>query len=122
MPMPSIISIFKLTFAVKSGHPPTEQGVQLTQDDISRQFIIMELMCQFSISRVDIEHCYHLDFDQYFAAEIRQLKRLEDDDLVNVTGDRIQITPIGRLLVSNVASVFDGYLHQKAASTFSKSI
>ncbi|MGG6296957.1 oxygen-independent coproporphyrinogen III oxidase [Leptolyngbya sp. AN02str] len=108
--------------SIEAGILPTERGVRLSQDDIVRRFIIMELMCQFYISKSAIEQRYQLNFDRYFANEMRQLQHLEEDSLIELVGDRIQVTPIGRLLIRNIASVFDAYLHQKAGTNFSKSI
>lgn len=112
--------------AIDAGALPIEKGVTLSQDDIIRRTIIMELMCQFQLSQQDIEEKYHLgfdiDFDDYFWREIPQLKTLEADGLVKLYSDGIEITPIGRLLIRNIASVFDAYLGERKAGTFSKSI
>lgn len=112
--------------AIDAGALPIEKGVTLSQDDIIRRTIIMELMCQFQLSQQDIEEKYHLgfdiDFDDYFWREIPQLRALEADGLVKLYSDGIEITPIGRLLIRNIASVFDAYLGERKAGTFSKSI
>ncbi len=108
--------------SIKNGELPIERGVQLCQDDQIRRHIIMELMCQFGISKLEVEVRYQLDFDHYFARERQALMPLEADGLVEVTSDRIQVTPAGRLLIRNIASVFDAHLHQKPVSGFSKAI
>jgi oxygen-independent coproporphyrinogen-3 oxidase len=112
--------------AIDEGRLPIEKGVTLTQDDIIRRTIIMELMCQFQLAQQDIEEKYHLgfdiDFDDYFWREIPKLKTLEADGLVKLYSDGIEITPIGRLLIRNIASVFDAYLGERKTGTFSKSI
>lgn len=112
--------------AIDEGRVPIEKGVTLTQDDIIRRTIIMELMCQFQLAQQDIEEKYHLgfdiDFDDYFWREIPKLKTLEADGLVKLYSDGIEITPIGRLLIRNIASVFDAYLGERKTGTFSKSI
>lgn len=108
--------------AIEKGKLPIERGIQLHRDDQIRRHIIMELMCQFGLPKLDIEARYSLDFDHYFASELEALTHLEADGLVEVMGDRIQVTPVGRLLIRNIASVFDAYLHQKRISGFSKAI
>jgi oxygen-independent coproporphyrinogen-3 oxidase len=108
--------------AVDRGELPIDRGIQLGQDDLIRRHIIMELMCQFEISKPEVELRYGLDFDRYFSRELRELATLERDDLVQVGSDRIQVTSTGRLLIRNIASVFDAYLHQKPVSGFSKAI
>jgi oxygen-independent coproporphyrinogen-3 oxidase len=73
-----------------------------------------------------LEEKYHLgfdcDFNDYFEAELPLLDALEADGLLKRWSDGIEITPIGRLLIRNIASVFDTYLQHKAVNTFSKSI
>ncbi|HEY9641029.1 MAG TPA: oxygen-independent coproporphyrinogen III oxidase [Coleofasciculaceae cyanobacterium] len=105
---------------------PIERGVSLTRDDVVRRTVIMELMCQFELSKDDLEEKYHLsfdqDFDEYFLNERSALKNLEADGLLHLSHNHIQVTPVGRLLIRNIASVFDAYLQQKITSNFSKAI
>jgi oxygen-independent coproporphyrinogen-3 oxidase len=112
--------------AIDQGKLPIEKGVSLSRDDILRRTIIMELMCQFRLSQDDLEAKYHLgfdlDFETYFSPEIPQLKALETDGLIKVFADGIEVTPTGRLLIRNIASVFDTYLTRHGEQTFSKSI
>jgi oxygen-independent coproporphyrinogen-3 oxidase len=113
--------------AIDAGVLPIERGVSLSQDDVIRRTAIMELMCQFQLSKDDFEDKYHLhfdrDFDEYFARERFELKKLEADGLIRMFHNRIQVTPAGRLLIRNIAAVFDTYLlHQKTAGSFSKAI
>jgi oxygen-independent coproporphyrinogen-3 oxidase len=112
--------------AIDEGRLPIEKGVTLNQDDIIRRTIIMELMCQFQLAQQDVEEKYHMgfdiDFDDYFWREMPKLKTLEADGLVKLYSDGIEITPIGRLLIRNIASVFDAYLGERKTGTFSKSI
>lgn len=105
---------------------PIEKGVNLIADDILRRMVIMELMCQFELSKNEFEQKYHLsfdcDFDKYFATEQLELHQLEADGLVRLSPNHIEVTPSGRLLVRNVAAVFDTYLSKKALNSFSKAI
>lgn len=112
--------------ALDAGKLPIEKGVSLHRDDIIRRAIIMELMCQFELNKDRFEEKYNLhfdlDFDQYFTDELIELKPLEADGLVKLYSDRIEITPSGRLLIRNVASVFDPYLKGRKEKSFSKAI
>lgn len=105
---------------------PIERGVSLTQDDIVRRTVIMELMCQFELSKDELQEKYHLsfdqDFDEYFWNERSELKKLEADGLLQLSHNHIQVTPAGRLLIRNIAAVFDTYLKRKATTNFSKAI
>jgi oxygen-independent coproporphyrinogen-3 oxidase len=105
---------------------PIEKGVKLSQDDLIRRTVIKELMCQFKLSAQDLENKYHLgfdcDFNDYFAHELAALDSLEADGLLCRLGDGIEVTPRGRILIRNIASVFDAYLQKKQDRTFSKAI
>jgi oxygen-independent coproporphyrinogen-3 oxidase len=109
-----------------NGELPIEKGVKLHQDDIIRRTVIMELMCQFQISPEEIEKKYHLHLDlkfaEYFQQAKLQLQQLETDGLVKLSTDKIEVTPGGRLLIRNIASIFDAYLPNRRVTDFSKSI
>lgn len=112
--------------AIDSRVLPIERGVSLSRDDVIRRTAIAELMCQFQLSKSDLEEKYHFsfdqDFDEYFARERSELKKLEADGLVRIFHNRIKVTPAGRLLIRNIASVFDAYLQHKTISNFSRAI
>ncbi len=112
--------------AIDENRLPIEKGVSLNRDDIVRRTVIMELMCQFELSKDALEEKYHLsfdqDFDDYFADERSELKKLEADGLVELTPNHIKVTPTGRLLIRNIAAAFDAYLKQKITANFSKAI
>ncbi|MBE9136438.1 oxygen-independent coproporphyrinogen III oxidase [Nodosilinea sp. LEGE 07088] len=112
--------------AIAAHQLPVARGVTLSRDDILRRAVIMELMCQFELSKAVIEAKYHLsfdqDFDDYFASERQALKNLEADGLVRLTPNHIEVTPAGRLLIRNVAAVFDTYLRQPQKRQFSQSV
>ena len=65
---------------------------------------------RFSVSKESIELADLVDFDRYFAAELRDLEALAADGLVEMDGDWINVTAAGRLLVRAVCMVFDKYL------------
>jgi oxygen-independent coproporphyrinogen-3 oxidase len=112
--------------AIDSDQLPIEKGVSLDRDDIIRRTIIMELMCQFELSPEEIENKYHLgfdlDFEEYFSQEKFQLHQLEIDGLIRLSPNHIEVTPAGRLLIRNIASVFDTYLKQHNLERFSKAV
>ncbi|XFA73967.1 oxygen-independent coproporphyrinogen III oxidase [Thermosynechococcaceae cyanobacterium Okahandja] len=108
--------------AVAAGELPIERGVQLQRVDYIRRALIMELMCQFAVSKEAFSRTHGLDFDHYFQYELEQLRDFEQDGLVACRGDRLEVTPVGRLLVRNIAAVFDAYRQDPAAVAFSKAI
>jgi oxygen-independent coproporphyrinogen-3 oxidase len=107
--------------AVSAGVIPTSKGIKLTQDDIIRRDVIMSIMSHFQLHKLDIEHKYHINFDEYFSQELEELKPLEADELVNLFTNQIEITDIGRLLVRNIAVNFDTHTRTRERK-FSRAI
>jgi oxygen-independent coproporphyrinogen-3 oxidase len=98
--------------ALDGGHLPVAGGIVLTADDVVRRAVIQELACQFRLSIESIEAAYGLDFSDYFAQELQDLRELVEDGLVEVQPGWIVVTPRGRLLVRIVCMVFDRYLRE----------
>ncbi|AFZ25385.1 oxygen-independent coproporphyrinogen III oxidase [Cylindrospermum stagnale PCC 7417] len=107
--------------AVVAGIIPTSKGVNLTQDDIIRRDAIMSIMSHFHLCKSDIENKYHISFDEYFSQELEELIPLVADGLVSLSTNDIQITDIGRLLVRNIAVIFDTHTRMRETK-FSRAI
>jgi oxygen-independent coproporphyrinogen-3 oxidase len=106
---------------IAAGALPVSKGIKLTQNDIIRRNVIMGIMSHFQLHKQDIENKYQINFDEYFSEELEALKSLEADGLVSLSKNQIQITDIGRLLVRNIAVIFD--THTKMRETkFSRAI
>jgi oxygen-independent coproporphyrinogen-3 oxidase len=111
--------------ALDEGRFATERGYELDADDRIRRHVIAELMCNFRVDRRAVEDRFAVRFSEYFAAEEAELARdLTADRLVETDGDCITVTPAGRLLVRNVAMVFDRHLRQRTAGepVFSRTV
>jgi oxygen-independent coproporphyrinogen-3 oxidase len=107
--------------ALDDGHLPVAGGIVLTRDDLIRRAVIQVLACQFRLSIESIELAYGLDFRNYFAPELEELKRLEQDGLVELQPGWIVVTPRGRLLVRVVCMAFDRYLREgRQQASYSK--
>lgn len=89
---------------------PTFRGYELNMDDILRRYVITRLMCDFTINKRDVEDRYGIVFNTYFREELERLKSLRDDGLLELYPEMINITQAGRILIRNVAMVFDVYL------------
>ncbi len=98
---------------------PTVRGKRLTDDDIIRQAVMNQIYCDAQIKPELLENRFGISFRDYFARELHVLEELEDDGLVRIEPDgRIEITfPLGRVLMRNVAAVFDVYLRPDAYRT-----
>lgn len=101
---------------------PIEKGFSLSNDDVLRRQVIMELMCSGPVDFVAINSAYGIDFCSYFAHELSQLQHYEDADLIKVDAHSIQVTPKGRMFVRAVGMVFDKYLAQQTGAKYSKLI
>ncbi len=93
--------------AIDMGLLPISKGIKLNQDDIIRRDVIMDIMSHFQLSKQEIADKYDISFDSYFSSELEALRLLEKDGLVRVSKNDISITDIGRLLVRNIAVIFD---------------
>ena len=92
---------------------PTVKGYHLNDDDIIRRYVIMRLMCDFGLNFSVVEKIFNINFKEYFAWGLNNLKEMEDDKLVKISDGKIEITDMGRLLIRNIAMNFDGYIERK---------
>ena len=77
--------------------------------------MIQALSCHFNVSIESIELAHLIDFRKYFAPELKDLRRLADDGLVELAPDWIVVTSKGRLMVRAICMVFDRYLREAQA-------
>ncbi len=101
---------------VRQGVLPVERGKTLTRDDGIRQAVLAQLYCQGFVIVGDIEKTFDITFGDYFGKELASLDVLERDGLVTLdaSGDIRLNSPLGYILMRNVAAVFDAYLSQEA--------
>jgi len=89
------------------------KGFELNKDDKIRRAVITDLICHFKLEFATIERQFNLNFTDYFAAELENLKTMQSDGLLILTEQGINVQPAGRLLVRNICMVFDYYLAKK---------
>jgi oxygen-independent coproporphyrinogen-3 oxidase len=99
-----------------------ERGLKLTSDDRIRRDVIQRLMCLGELDRASFEAEHCIDFQSYFAAELARLEPLHRDGLLDELETRIVVSDRGRLLVRNIAMVFDAYLATRGSVAYSKAI
>ncbi|MBI5006354.1 MAG: oxygen-independent coproporphyrinogen III oxidase [Nitrosomonadales bacterium] len=92
---------------------PIMRGMELNADDLVRRAIIQALMCHFEISKESFNISYLIEFDQYFATELKELAEYEKEGLLVLSPQWISVTPKGRMLIRNICMVFDKYLRAK---------
>lgn len=108
--------------AIDAGRLPVVRGLRLSPEDRIRRKIITRLMCDFSLDPSALEDIFGIDFDAMFADELERLEPLEADGLIRWRRGILRVTPAGRLLVRNIAMVFDAYLHREQRATWSRAI
>lgn len=87
--------------AIAAGRFATERGIRLAPEDVRRRQIICDLMCNFAV-----------DLDRYgagFSDELAALAAEARSGLVELDGRRVQVTPLGRHFIRNLAGIFDQY-------------
>ena len=99
-------------FALGRGQLPVVRGHRLTDDDRARGAIIRQLMCAFQVDLA--AHPQHGSFSDELALH----RPMAADGLVTQTGTVIALTPLGRLFVRVVATVFDTF-RQESSQKFS---
>jgi len=91
---------------------PVMRGIELSADDLVRRAVIGALMCHFTLAKESLTTAYLIDFDEYFRTELEDLFEFEELGLVELDDTAINVTHKGRLLVRNIAMVFDRYFRQ----------
>jgi oxygen-independent coproporphyrinogen III oxidase len=103
----------------------TMRGYKLSEDDRLRRAVISRLLCHTVVMKDEIAREFGVEFDEYFADELRRLEPSKDDGLVVLSRDEIRTTWLGRIFIRNLAMVFDPYLEKQqlaAKPLFSKTL
>jgi oxygen-independent coproporphyrinogen-3 oxidase len=101
---------------LESGRLPTQIGHRLDDDDILRRYVITEVMCNNRVLKSEVKDRFGIDFDDYFRGALERLSDFAEDGLVSFLDDRLQVNESGRLVIRNIAMVFDRYLDEQTDS------
>ena len=108
---------------LEEGLLPIKKGIEVDADDLIRADVIGQLMCYDRLDMQKFGAKFDIDFQNYFATELKNLKPLAEDELIDVSAEEIRITPKGRLLLRSIAMTFDRHLNQaENDGRFSKAI
>lgn len=83
---------------IASAHLPVVRGYALKEEDLLRREIILSIMCHFEVEK------------QY--EKFGKIVPLIGEGLLEERDGKLIATPIGRLFIRNIASVFDAYLNK----------
>jgi oxygen-independent coproporphyrinogen III oxidase len=108
---------------IDRGELPVFRGYTLNADDVVRRWTIQALMCRGEVDYAEFRRVHGTAFGTYYAVEAEDLAALADDGLVAADANGLRVLPRGRLLVRNVAMVFDRYLRaRQPVERYSKTI
>ena len=110
--------------AIDNNELPVFKGYKLSDDDILRQFVIMELMSNFSLDIKRVEREFNINFSEYFEDALEALQEFVEAELVTITENKIQVSQTGTMLIRNISMPFDAYLNNipEDKRRFSKTI
>jgi oxygen-independent coproporphyrinogen-3 oxidase len=108
--------------AIDAGRLAIRRGLRITADDRLRRDIIIQLMCNLELRFDEFEAAYGIRFTDAFARELSRLRAFEDDGLVSIGSHKLEVNMAGRMLVRNVAMVFDRYLDEGSPQRFSRTV
>ncbi len=110
--------------AIDNDELPIFKGYRLSEDDILRQFVIMELMSNFSLNIKRVEEKFNIDFNEYFKNDLPLLNEFIEAELVSINNEKITVSPTGTMLIRNICMPFDAYLKRVPENKrrFSKTI
>ena len=102
---------------------PVMRGIACDADDLLRREIIQKLMCEFRIDFAEVEAAHGIRFAERFAPELVALQAMVADGLITLSAARLEVTGRGRMLVRNIAMVFDRFLREaRERGTYSRVI
>lgn len=108
---------------IEEGRLPIYRGYELNEDDILRRYIITRIMCDFELEFAEVEKKFNLDFKKTFTLELSELEPMTKDNLLTLSDDKIVVSDLGRILIRNIAMVFDVYLRKSDKEMrFSKTV
>lgn len=110
--------------ALDNGDLPTFKGYELSWDDKLRQFVIMELMSNFSLNITRVEKRFNVDFQEYFSDALKDLEDFVQAELIKIDNKKIEVSQTGTMLIRNICMAFDAYLNKtpEEKRRFSKTI
>ena len=103
--------------------PLTKVGLLLTDDDLIRREVIMALMCNLNVEKSAIESKFAINFDEYFAEELRLLEEVARDGLIELGAKRLHVPEKARIYIRAICAYFDAYFKDAGLSArYSKAI
>ena len=93
--------------ALDAGALPIERGLRLGAEERRRRTIILRLMCDRRLDYDGLSRELGVGFTTAYATELAGLEDLRADGLVRLTGEGLEVTPVGQPLLRVIAMRFD---------------
>ncbi|WP_104718659.1 oxygen-independent coproporphyrinogen III oxidase [Helicobacter trogontum] len=101
---------------------PVAQGILLSPEDILRKEVIMSLMNNAKLDFNVVNRSFGIDCIQHFSNELEALKPMCELGLLTMDSHRIEVSATGKMLIRNIAMIFDTYFTKNITKQFSKTI
>ncbi|MDR3177614.1 MAG: oxygen-independent coproporphyrinogen III oxidase [Campylobacteraceae bacterium] len=110
--------------AIDNEKLPIMRGIALSDDDVVRKAVIMEMMSNCKLNISNIQKRFGIDFFGYFEDEIKALKPFIDEGVASFDRDFLHVSKTGTLLIRNICMPFDAYLKKtpEELRRFSKTV
>jgi oxygen-independent coproporphyrinogen-3 oxidase len=95
---------------------PLSRGLTLSQDDLIRRDIIMDICCKLEFSLMEVCERYGVSARWYLRDELQALQEYIKDGLIESTPAGFRLTAVGRHFLRNICMVFDAKLEQTPAA------
>ncbi|MBF0371894.1 MAG: oxygen-independent coproporphyrinogen III oxidase [Alphaproteobacteria bacterium] len=102
-------SLDKYTECLDEGRLPLVRSRILDADDLLRRHVIFAFITHEGVSFAEVEGRFGVDFRETFAEELKGLRELEADGLVEIDDQGIRLTPLGTINTRHVCAAFDRY-------------
>lgn len=106
--------------AIDNNLLPYHKGIKLSQDDLIRKYVIMQLMANYKLNIKQTQAKFNINFWDYFNQAKQDL--LPYKDYINISNEEITINQTGTLLIRNICMSFDAYMKNKVGKIFSKTL
>ena len=108
---------------LERGELPVERGWLLSEDDVRRRHVIHEILCALRVDAEAFKARFGASFEASFPSELERLADFQRDGHVRISSQGLEVEPQGRVLLRNIASVFDAYLQRgEQAPIYSRAV
>jgi oxygen-independent coproporphyrinogen III oxidase len=110
--------------SVNSGHLPVDKGYMLSDNEIIVREVINQLMCNMHIHWQELADRLNISqtaVKNAITYDISELKKFEDDCILQLTAEGLEMSESGTLFIRNVAASFDP-LTNTQSKQFSKPV